>query len=71
MPRVRWSWRIWSPIGLDDGRFRAPEEVAAQLGLRRDEVRRIEGRALRKLRDPRLTAYLVDAGGVPNDQASL
>ena len=57
--------------GLDDGRFRAPEEVAAQLGLRRDEVRRIEGRALRKLRDPRLTAYLVDAGGVPNDQASL
>jgi RNA polymerase sigma factor (sigma-70 family) len=57
--------------GLDDGRFRAPEEVAAQLGLRRDEVRRIEGRALRKLRDPRLTAYLVDDGGLPNDEVSL
>jgi RNA polymerase primary sigma factor len=57
--------------GLDDGHFRAPEEVAAQLGLRRDEVRRIEGRALRKLRDPRLTAYLADDGGSPDEQAPL
>jgi RNA polymerase primary sigma factor len=44
--------------GLDDGRFRALEDVSAQLGLRRDQVRKIEGHALRKLRHPRLIAQL-------------
>jgi RNA polymerase primary sigma factor len=46
--------------GLDDGCFRTLEEVSAQLGLRRDQVRKIEGRALRKLRHTRLSAHLAD-----------
>jgi RNA polymerase primary sigma factor len=40
--------------GLDDGRFRSLNEVGALLGMRRDYVRKIEGRALRKLRHLRL-----------------
>jgi RNA polymerase primary sigma factor len=48
--------------GLDDGRFRSLDEVGMILSLRRDQVRKIEGRALRKLRQPRLAAQLVEAG---------
>jgi RNA polymerase primary sigma factor len=47
--------------GLDDGRFRTLEEVSAELGVRREQVRRIEGRALRKLRYP---------GAGPGDEES-
>jgi RNA polymerase primary sigma factor len=50
--------------GLDDGHFRTLEDVSAQLGLRRDQVRKIEGHALRKLRHPRLVAQLAEAGEV-------
>ena len=46
--------------GLDDGCFRALDEVGALLGLRRDQVRKIEGRALRKLRHLRLAEFLID-----------
>jgi RNA polymerase sigma factor (sigma-70 family) len=53
--------------GLDDGRFRTLEDVSAQLGLRRDQVRKIEGHALRKLRHPRLVAQLTEAGDVRVD----
>jgi RNA polymerase primary sigma factor len=48
--------------GLDDGRFRSLEEAGVLLNLRRDQVRKIEGRALRKLRHPRLLAQLAEAG---------
>lgn len=48
--------------GLEDGRFRALEDVGALLGLRRDQIRKIEGRALRKLRHPRLAGRLAKAG---------
>lgn len=51
--------------GLDDGRFRSLDEVGAQLGLRRDQVRKIEGRALRKLRHPHVARRLADVS-VPN-----
>ena len=44
--------------GLDDGRFRSLDEVGTLLGMRREHVRQIEGRALRKLRHPRLAARL-------------
>jgi RNA polymerase primary sigma factor len=44
--------------GLDDGRFRSLDEVALLLGRRRDQVRKIEGRALRKLRHPDIAARL-------------
>jgi RNA polymerase primary sigma factor len=44
--------------GLDDGRFRSLDEVGALLGLRREQVRLIEGHALRKLRQPRFAARL-------------
>lgn len=43
--------------GLDDGRFRSLNEVGTLLGLRRDQVRKIEGRALRKLRHLRLAEF--------------
>jgi RNA polymerase primary sigma factor len=46
--------------GLDDGRLRSLEEVGALLGLRRDQARKIEGRALRKLRHPRLAERLAE-----------
>ena len=48
--------------GLDDGRFRSLEQVGTLLGLRRDQVRKIEGRALRKLRHPRLAERLAEIG---------
>jgi RNA polymerase primary sigma factor len=47
--------------GLDDGRFRTLEDVGALLDMRRDQVRKIEGHALRKLRHPRLAAQLAEA----------
>jgi RNA polymerase primary sigma factor len=47
--------------GLDDGHFRSLDDVGALLGLRRDQVRKIEGHALRKLRQPRLAAQLAEA----------
>jgi RNA polymerase primary sigma factor len=50
--------------GLDDGRFRSLEEVGTLLSLRRDQVRKIEGRALRKLRHPRLAERLAEIGGL-------
>ncbi|HWQ14373.1 MAG TPA: sigma-70 family RNA polymerase sigma factor [Roseiflexaceae bacterium] len=48
--------------GLDDGCFRTLDEVSTRLGLRRDQVRKIEGRALRKLRHPRLVEHFAVAG---------
>jgi RNA polymerase primary sigma factor len=48
--------------GLDDGRFRSLEDVGMLLGLRRDQVRKIEGHALRKLRHPHLAAQLAEVG---------
>jgi RNA polymerase primary sigma factor len=39
-------------FGLTDGRERTLAEVSKQLGVTRERVRQIEGRALRKLRQP-------------------
>lgn len=44
--------------GFPDGRPRTPEETAQALGLPRERIRRIEARALEKLRE-RLERYLL------------
>jgi RNA polymerase primary sigma factor len=48
--------------GLTDGRCRSVAEVSNATGLRRDQVRLLEGRALRKLRQMPLAGVLADAG---------
>jgi RNA polymerase primary sigma factor len=48
--------------GLADGRCHSVAEVSSATGLRRDQVRRLEGRALRKLRQMPLAGVLADAG---------
>lgn len=39
-------------LGLEDGQTRSLEEVAAQLGMTREQARLIEASALRRLRRP-------------------
>jgi RNA polymerase primary sigma factor len=46
--------------GLENGRFRSLDEVGTLLGRRRDQVRKIEGHALRKLRHPDIAARLAE-----------
>ena len=49
-------------FGLEDGRTRTLEEVGVEFKLTRERIRQIEGKALRKLREPsrsrRLREYL-------------
>jgi len=47
-------------FGLHDQRLRSRHEVAAQLAMTSERVQRLEGRALRKLRDPELLRRLED-----------
>ena len=49
-PRERDVLRL--RFGMDDGRMRTLEEVGQLFGVKRDEIRLIEVRALRKLRHP-------------------
>jgi RNA polymerase sigma factor (sigma-70 family) len=62
---------ILSRFGLKDGKPRSREETSLLLGIQRDRVRRIEARALNKLRNPqrnyRLKAYVTTAG-LPTDK---
>ena len=47
-------------FGLRDGQARTLEEVAEQVGVSRERIRQIEGKALRKLRHPRRSQHLRD-----------
>ncbi len=47
-------------FGLDDGTVYTLEEVGQKFGLTRERIRQIEGRALRRLRQPRRSRQLKD-----------
>ena len=47
-------------FGLRDGQARTLEEVAEQVGVSRERIRQIEGKALRKLRHPSRSTALRD-----------
>lgn len=47
-------------FGLEDGVERGPEEVGIELGVRRDRIRQIEAKALRKFRHPTRSRRLRD-----------
>ena len=47
-------------FGLTDGRNRTLDEVGLELGLTRDRIRQLEGKALTQLRSPRLSGWLRD-----------
>jgi RNA polymerase primary sigma factor len=45
-------------FGLEDGRSRTLEEIGTVVGVTRERIRQIEGKALAKLRDPSITERL-------------
>ena len=47
-------------FGLEDGRNRTLEEVGHDFGVTRERIRRIEAKALRKLRHPNRSKKLKD-----------
>lgn len=47
--------------GLDDGQQRTLEQVGKIIGVTRERIRQIEGKALRKLRHPRNKQFLVSS----------
>lgn len=57
--------------GMDDGKEKTLEDVGQALGVTRERIRQIEGKAIRKLRDPHRSSMLGDYDGYADAEDPL